>query len=152
MTTIIDLKEQPQHLSMLAEWHQQQWADINPGQTLEQRIHKMQRYLDDELVPSTFIAVHKQTLMGSAALVEYDMKIEGCTPWLASVYVHPLFRNQGIGSQLVLHSMAQARAGRIKYMYLFTPDRVDFYRRLGWQVMLEKPYYGKDVTIMNIEL
>lgn len=149
---IVDLRAQPQHLSLLAKWHQQQWADINPGQTLEQRMEKMQSYLDENLVPSTFVALDKKTVLGSAALVEYDMKIEGCTPWLASVYVHPLFRKQGTGSRLVLHTMAQARAAGIENMYLFTPDRADFYQRLGWNVMSEEPYHGRQVTIMNAEL
>jgi|GEM_PF-3537267 len=33
------------------------------------------------------------------------MKIEGCTPWLAGVYVDEPHRNQGIGSALVIYAM-----------------------------------------------
>lgn len=149
---IIDLREQPGQIPLLAAWHHHQWREINPGQTLQQRIERMQAYLRDELVPSTYVAMEQEEVLGSAAIVEYDMRIEGCTPWLASVYVHPEFRRQGIGSALVNHVMEQARAAGIKHLYLFTPNRAQFYQRLGWEVMSEEPYHGQHVTIMKLNL
>ena len=49
--SILDLSEQPHYLSTLAAWHQQEWAHLNPGSSLENRIEKMQDYLEDGLVP-----------------------------------------------------------------------------------------------------
>ena len=146
---IVDLKKCSQHIQQLAEWHHAQWSDINPGQTLQQRIEKMRHYLNDGFVPSTFVAIENDEPRGSAAIVEYDMKIEGCTPWLASVYVDKLYRNQGLGSKLVFHVIEKARLNNVKTLYLFTPDRTSFYQRLGWEIRAIEPYYGKDVTIMH---
>jgi len=149
---IVDLKNEPKHIPQLAKWHHHEWSSLNPGRTLEQRIEYMQSYLSDGLVPSTFIA--KDTiLMGSAAIIVSDMETKPeLTPWLASVFVRPDCRNRGVGSLLVQHVMQQAHMAGIGQLYLFTPDRASFYRRLGWHRLSEEQYCGHQVTIMSVEL
>lgn len=148
---IFNLSEQPEHIPTLAEWHHKEWAHLNPGGTLEKRIEKMQGYLGNELVPSTFIYKQEGQLAGSAAIVISDMDTRpGLTPWLASVYVAPQFRRQGIGSRLVGHVMSQAREAGVEKLYLFTPDRADFYRKLGWTAIAEEMYRGHEVTVMQV--
>lgn len=149
---ILNLNEEPQHIPTLTIWHQQEWAHLNPGSGVEKRLEKMMAYLGAELVPSTFIA--KQTeLMGSAAIVAHDMDTRPeLTPWLASVFVAPEYRNNGVGSRLVQHVMQQAEQAGIGTLYLFTPDRAGFYRRLGWQVLSEEEYRGYPVTVMQARL
>ena len=67
---IVNLKDCPEHIETLAQWHQQQWQYLNPGQSLADRIAKMQKYLNDDFVPSTFVALGNEPL-GSAAIVEH---------------------------------------------------------------------------------
>ena len=150
---IVNLKEIPSALPQLAQWHHAEWADYNPGWTLHQRIERMQPHLEDNAVPSTFVAVEEDKVLGSADIVEHDMTIHReLSPWLASVYVELSNRNQGIGSRLVTHVMQQASAMGYSRLYLFTPDRMSFYRRLGWQAHSTVNYYDHDVTIMHIDL
>ena len=149
---ILNLNNAPQYIPQLAAWHHQEWASLNPGRTLEQRIEYMQSYLGDDLVPSTFIALGP-ALLGSAAITLNDMDTRPeLTPWLASVFVAPPCRNQGVGSLLVQHAMLQAKAARISTLFLFTPDRVSFYQRLGWQTLMPEHYRNHPVTIMYVEL
>jgi GNAT superfamily N-acetyltransferase len=149
---ITDLKTEPHHISQLADWHHHEWSSLNPGQTVDQRIESMSFYLSDDLVPSTFIAKGTH-LMGSAAIIEYDMDTHPeWMPWLASVYVVPEFRNQGVGSRLVEHVIEEARKAGIKELYLFTPDRVSFYQKLGWRVFNKEEYRGHWVTVMSVKL
>jgi N-acetylglutamate synthase-like GNAT family acetyltransferase len=149
---IIDLKTEPHHIPVLADWHHHEWSSLNPGQTVDQRIESMQSYLSDDLVPSTFIAKGTH-LMGSAAIIENDMDTRPeLTPWLASVFVAPEFRNRGVGSRLVEHVIEEARKTGIKELYLFTPDCVSFYERLGWRVLSNEEYRGHWVTVMSIKL
>jgi N-acetylglutamate synthase-like GNAT family acetyltransferase len=149
---ITDLKTEPHHISVLADWHHKEWSSLNPGQTVDQRIESMQSYLSDDLIPSTFVARGDQ-LMGSAAIIESDMDTKPeLTPWLASVFVAKEFRNQGIGSHLVEHVMEEARKAGVRDLYLFTPDRVAFYERLGWRVVDHEEYRGHWVTVMSIKL
>jgi GNAT superfamily N-acetyltransferase len=149
---ITDIKTEPQYIPVLADWHHHEWSSLNPGQTVDQRIEFMQAYLSDELIPSTFVAKGMH-LMGSAAIIECDMDTHPeWIPWLASVYVVPAFRHQGVGSRLVEHVMEEARKAGIKELYLFTPDRVAFYERLGWRVLNKETYRGHWVTVMSIKL
>ena len=150
---IVDLKNIPMALPQLARWHHDEWGDYNPGLTLEQRIQRMQPHLNDQAVPSTFVAVKGDDVLGSADIVEHDMSTrQELSPWLASVYVEASRRNQGIGSRLVEHVMQQARDAGYSTLYLFTPDRVSFYQRLGWRVHGVEYYCDHDVTIMCCDL
>ena len=149
---IRNLKDAPQFLPQLAEWHHQQWLELNPGQTLAQRIDAMQAHLSDDWLPSTYLA-KSDVLMGSAALIAHDMDTRPeLTPLLASVFVAPAFRQQGIGSQLVKQVMQAAREAGVTTLYLFTPDQAHFYQRLGWQVVSREYYRGEQVTLMRVSL
>jgi len=153
MMTIVNLASLPEHLPTLAAWHQAQWAELNPGQSLDQRIQKMQAYLHSAALPSTYVYLHDGELAGSAALVACDMDTRPqLTPWLASVFVAPAFRRQSIGSRLVRHVMQQAKLAGYERLYLFTPDRADFYRRLGWGELRQEVYRGHAVTVMQADL
>ncbi|NOU13132.1 MAG: GNAT family N-acetyltransferase, partial [Methylococcaceae bacterium] len=74
------------------------------------------------------------------------------TPWLASVFVAPKHRNNGVGSQLVKNVMQQAKEAGINELYLFTPDRETFYQKLGWSVLAKEDYRGHAVTVMSVKL
>ena len=149
---IINLKQKPDYLEELATWHQQEWSHLNPGQTLQDRILKMQAYLNNKFIPTIFIAEDKE-LMGSAAIVECDMDgREKLSPWLASVYVTPEYRRQGVAGELVKHLMQRAREHGFKKLYLYTPDQSLFYQKFRWEVIEQTVYHGQSVTIMSADL
>ena len=150
---ILDLKQAPGYLALLAQWHQDEWAYLNPGESLAQRLDCMQAYFSDTLIPSTFIAQSEAGLLGSAALIENDMDSRPeLSPWLASVFVAPAYRNAGVGGALVRHVMQTAARSGIQTLYLFTPDRAAFYEKLGWQCLGEEVYRGHRVSLMQVEL
>jgi N-acetylglutamate synthase-like GNAT family acetyltransferase len=149
---ILDLKDYPQHIPKLAEWQYQQWWYLNPDESIADRAEEFKTHLTDTLTPSTFIAVDSE-LMGSASIIESDMDSRpDLSPWLASVFVLPQYRNSGIGSSLVKHVMLSAKQSGLKHLYLFTPDREIFYSRLGWQVLSREEYKLHAVSIMHIDL
>ncbi|MBT8118700.1 MAG: GNAT family N-acetyltransferase [Gammaproteobacteria bacterium] len=149
---IVNLKDEPENLSTLASWHQDEWSHLNPGEDLTARILRMQPHLSDELIPSTFVA-KDDVLLGSAAIVDQDMKTEPqLKPWLASVFVRPEYRKQGIGRKLVLHVMAQAQAAHIGRLYLYTPDKTGFYLKLGWSILEQRQYQNHEVIVMQVNL
>lgn len=150
---IQNLKHVPQHLKQLAHWHHAEWSYLNPGQSLDARIQKMQAYLDDEFLPSTWVAHKDGQPVGSAAIVKQDMDIHlDKSPWLASVFVSPEFREQGTGSVLVRQVMEAARQQGVETLWLYTPDKASFYQRLGWSVFSEEEYHGHPVTVMSVNL
>jgi N-acetylglutamate synthase-like GNAT family acetyltransferase len=112
----------------------------------------MQPFLNDKPIPNTYIAFDT-VLSGSAAIVENDMdNWPDLSPWLASVFVIPDYRNQGIGSALVRHVMQQAQQSNIDKLYLYTPDREAFYQKLGWRRINTENYHGHEVSIMEADL
>ena len=152
MLKILNLTDEPKHLVTLANWHQQEWANLNPGETLDMRITKMQKYLNSDFIPSTYIAI-SDSLTGSAAIIENDMETQSAlSPWLASVFVTPGYRQTGIGSKLVLHVMEQARLNGVTKLYLYTPNNESFYKKLGWVTLKLETYHGQQVTVMHADL
>lgn len=150
---IINLKEEPSLIPTLAEWHHNEWSYLNPSLTLSKRITKMEAYLTNETIPSTYVAKKNNILLGSSAILENDMETRAhLTPWLASIYVAEPHRKQGIGSKLVLHAMNEAKKVNIPKLYLFTPDQESFYKKLGWSTIEKEIYRNHNVTIMEIEL
>lgn len=160
MMRIVNLSEQPWALAQLARWHHQEWAHLNPGQSLHYRMEKMQGFLSPAFLPSTYIALKNSpssdgqgTILGSSAVVAQDMEIyQELSPWLASVFVHPAHRRQGIGSALVLHTMAEARSHGVEAMYLFTEAQSPFYETLGWEIFDHIEYINTRVDMMVARL
>jgi len=152
MIQILNLKESPHHLEQLAQWHQSQWQHYNHGETLLERIKRMQDYLNDDFIPSTFIAINETTLLGSVAIVQHDMEIhQEFSPWIASVFTNKDYRNQGIATKLIKHMLHQAKLSNIKKCYLFTPDQESFYKKIGWETICHVKYHKELVSIMSID-
>ncbi len=150
---IQDLKKVPQYIHQLAHWHHHEWIELNPGGTIEKRLVKMQGYLSESFVPSTFVGEKDGELIGSAAIVQSDMDThENLSPWLASVYVSEKHRRNGYGALLVKHAMEETKQAGIKKLYLFTPDDEPFYQHLGWSTITQEDYMGEPVTLMEVEL
>ena len=150
---IIDLIETKESLEQLAHWHQAEWIHLNPGKTLEDRLEKMQEYLEGKDVPRTFVCKDGETVMGSAAIIESDMETHPeLTPWMASVYVYEDFRKRGIGSELVKKIMDYAKSIGVQTLYLYTEHQEAMYSKLGWERMSEEEYLGQRVKVMKAEL
>lgn len=150
---IVNLRDEPHYLPQLAQWHHAQWHFLNPGQSLSDRIAKMQAYLAGTLLPSTLVGKVNGELVGSASLVSCDMDTHSeLSPWLASVYVDKPWRCRGVGGELVEAVMALAHAGGYSEMYLFTDEQSRFYEKLGWRVWSQEVYRDTPVTIMHATL
>ena len=150
---IINLKKEPYNIEQLAEWHHNEWSYLNPDGSIKERIEKMKMYLEPDFVPSTFIGKDNDELIGSVAIVKFDMDThKELSPWLASVYVSSNHRKHGYGGLLVRHVMQKAKDEGIRKLYLFTPSDEDFYTKLGWSKKCEENYRGATVTIMEVNL
>jgi GNAT superfamily N-acetyltransferase len=147
---IAPLREHPQHIPELARWHHQQWASLNPGETLASRQANLEQHAGNKDLPLTWVATRGAVLLGSASLVENDMEIRpDYRPWLASVFVLPQHRNHGIGTLLVEHITSEARKLGHPRLFLFTPDQQAFYRRLGWTLSETVDYHQATVALMS---
>jgi GNAT superfamily N-acetyltransferase len=91
--------------------------------------------------------------VGLANIEAHDMVTRPqLTPWLSGVYVLPGYRQRGVGSALVQAVVAAAGDLGLETLYLFTPDRVSFYHRMGWRDLERVRYRGEEVVIMAYDL
>ena len=135
----------------LSGWHHKEWLVYNPGESMEERVAKMTAQAGKGAVPTTFVAIEDGTVLGSASLVAHDMDTRmDLSPWLASVLVAPEHRRRGVGTTLVNRVVDEARALGFRTLYLFTPDKEAFYKKLGWQFLERTEYMTKSVVVMSL--
>ncbi|NIP71863.1 MAG: GNAT family N-acetyltransferase [Gammaproteobacteria bacterium] len=147
------LGDHPGSIPQLAQWHHEEWSTLNPGGTVKQRIKSLSWHLAQGQIPATYVAVLEGAVVGSASLIERDMAAYiQLSPWLAGVYVAPAYRRRGIGSALVRRVADEAAGFGITTLYLFTPGRERFYRRLGWEVLERTVYRRHRVAVMALGL
>lgn len=152
---ILDLKiehlaEHMAAIPLVAEWVEQEWGHLLPEATFETFVQSFAERTVPHRLPATWVAMMGEQVVGTASLDPYDMTTRPeLSPWLAAVYVAPHFRGQGIGSRLVQTAVQEAGVLGLSHLYLFTPDKINFYKRLGWQVVETTRYRGLDVVIMQ---
>jgi GNAT superfamily N-acetyltransferase len=147
------LAEHPDAIPVLAAWVYDQWGHWMPPDTTPETLRReFSRRTVQGQIPETFVAVKDSEPVGTASLVVHDLaERKDLSPWLAAVYVAPDSRNRGIGSALVRAVMDEAMAFGAEELYLFTPDKMSFYSRLGWKVLEHRKHHGTDVTVMMYE-
>lgn len=136
-------------LPELAKLHFDEWRHFSPDQTLDDRIVKLRELAKSSDVPLIVVAIDNNQLIGSAALVNEDMKTrKELSPWLASVFVKSEFRKKGIATKLVRHIEQEATRLGIERLFLYTEHARNLYAALGWQDLEQCEYQGVNVAIM----
>lgn len=140
-------------IPLLAGWVEQEWGHLLPETTLETFAQGFAERAVPHQIPTTWVAIIGEQVAGMASLDPHDMTTRPeLFPWLAAVYVAPQFRGQGIGSSLAQTAMQEATALGLPHLYLFTPDKMSFYGRLGWQEIETTHYRGQEVVIMQYNI
>ena len=89
---ILPLADKKAFIAQLAELHHAEWKHLNPSLALEDRAEAIAEAAGREGIPSIFITMSGNQLVGSAVLVRNDMDTKpDLTPWLAAVYVKKPF-------------------------------------------------------------
>lgn len=145
------LADFPDMIQTLAEWHDLEWRHLNPDNyDLQARISEYRQANSPDHIPVMLVAHDNSKPMGSVRLIDDDMETHPeLAPWLASLYVHPDFRRQGIATRLISEIEKTAKRLGFDQLYLFTEDRKDFYKKLGWRELFRETYYSENVTVMT---
>jgi GNAT superfamily N-acetyltransferase len=139
-------------VELLAQWHWNEWGHADPNGSLAMWTAGLRERTNREIIPTTYVALSGDELLGSVTLVEHDMATRrDLSPWLAGLYVAPAFRSQGVGRALTRHAVRQAAAMRAPRLYLHTATARGLYERLGWWPIANEWYEGELVVVMTIE-
>ncbi|MER1957010.1 MAG: GNAT family N-acetyltransferase [Solibacillus sp.] len=99
--------------------------------------------------PITFIAIVNETCVGTVSVFQNDYKERPhYTPWLASLYVKPEYREQKIGAQLMTYLLAYVKVLGISEIYLKTENASDYYTKRGWTLV--ESIHEPDEKIVDI--
>ena len=153
---IESLADRPELLPTVAEWHWNEWGDVDPSGSLQSWAEGLASRTHRDRIPASYVAVADGEPVGSVVLVEHDMPDRGdlahLTLWLAGLFVKPAYRHQGIGSALVRHAQSEALRFGVSRLYLYTSTASDVYKRLGWKTIGGTVYEGEDVAILVSDL
>ena len=142
-----------EYLYQLAHWHHHEWLHLNPGATLHKRLERYQQSTAADTLPEIFIAIKNKQLLGSVTLDKEDMDTrKQLTPWLASLFVKPEFRGQGIATRLIKFCTQYAQQRGFKNVYLFTEDQTEFYKQRGFRFIETLEYRNAEVDLMSHRL
>jgi GNAT superfamily N-acetyltransferase len=98
---------------------------------------------------TALIAFVSGRLAGICLLVlnELEPAHDDLSPWLASLYVDPQFRGQGVARRLISAIEEHVRSQGIARLNLYTADAEHLYRKCGWAVV-EQFATGHGVMIL----
>ena len=86
-------------------------------------------------VPSAFVAHQSGIYVGSTLLIECDLAARSnYAPWIAALWVEPIFRKRGVASRLI--DTALGEAGRLGYRLCYlnaTHANSAYYEARGFQ-------------------
>ena len=151
--TIEYLNDHPEFVNTIAKWHYEQWHHILPDFTLEKYIQFLSTHYRRGDIPSLFVALYRDNIIGTAALEDHDTDTHPeLSPWLASLYVEKNHRRKGAGITLVKRVIKEAQLNKVKKLYLFTLDQERFLKRFGWTVLFLEEYYGERVSVMVLDI
>ena len=147
---ISPLVERPDLVTQVAAWGFAEWGHLNPGETLEKRVVRIQGKMNLDRVPVAFVALDDgDEIVGTASLIFDDLEDDSRNPWLASVFVLPTHRKKGIASALVRTVEDTARRLGYSRLYLFTSTAPDLYASLGWRPLERRDYRGEHIQVMD---
>jgi predicted N-acetyltransferase YhbS len=128
-----------------------EWGHLSRGGTLATALRRISERAERRTMPLTFVAREDCIPVGTASLITYDMRTRlDLAPWLASVYVRPSYRRRGIGAALCRRVAREARELGYGRIYLFTYDKANFYKVLGWKQIQRTEYRRQKVTVMAL--
>ncbi len=147
------LADHPRFALTVAKWVFDHWGKMYRMRSVEEQIGRLSERLNKDAFPIAFVALVDGRPVGTASLKLREMTTHPhLEHWLGTVYVDEKFRGRGIGTALVVRATEEARRLGVETLYLHTPDREAFYRRLGWEVIERPVYFDMSVAVMRKQL
>jgi len=143
------LADLPEAIPTLAEWFCAEWQAFD-GRSRGQIEAQLRDNLHRDSLPITFVAMDGSEVIGTVSLDLADLPpYDHLSPWLASLYVMPPRRREGVGRALVNHLADYARERGLSPLYLWTPGSTRMYAECGWEAFESATYAGRPITIMR---
>ena len=145
----------PQYASILAYWSYREWYTQRDIQ-FDVIIRSYMERAHSSTIPLAWVAIDEKKLpVGMVSLKNNDLWARtDLNPWLASLYIVPEYRFQGIGTALVQAVIDKAKELGYRTVYLFeghndTVDLIHYYTSRGFSILEDAlDNDGNPTTIM----
>ncbi|UUX52275.1 GNAT family N-acetyltransferase [Nisaea acidiphila] len=117
----------------MVHWNHEQWGRKS-GRTLQNSADWFRQIMRN---PSEdcMVMISGDKVIGMASLVDHDLESrQDLRHWLASVYVVPEQRGNGVAGGLVAAVEREAALRGIPLLHLYTENADALYEKLGWSV------------------
>ena len=116
--TISSLADLPSSIPLLATWFHREWSSFD-GRSVKMIEAQLAEDLNRGSIPVAFLALWDSNVIGTVSLDLSDLPShDHLSPWLASLFVPPEARGQGIGTALVHHAQEFAWSLGTRRLYL----------------------------------
>ncbi len=148
---IVCLSKDSALFTTIARWHWDEWGHSDTTGSLYEWIENLSKKNRSDGVPATYAALNQQREpVGSVVLAKSDMNTHPeLSPWLAGLFVVPDYRNEGLGTALVLHATQEALRFGYSTIYLHTATSTGLYEKLGWKTLFNEYYEEENVDVMS---
>lgn len=128
------LAENPGYVESICTWIYNEFVTTsNPSYPFEKLVEFFSNTHKDKF-PITYISLEDGMCTGTISIFENDLKNQNeLTPWLASLYVYPEYRNMKIAEKLIEKVVNKVKELGFKDLYLRTEHTSEYYLKRGWE-------------------
>ena len=129
---VLELQPSSPEIETCARWRVAAFSDVIEGDAREEK-RSLDQFVRTRAAGVALIAKFDGALAGTCLLVPKEL--EPChpvSPWLAGLYVDPMYRMHGVGKMLVRAIEEEARLRGHDRVFLHTDSAVGYYQRQGW--------------------
>lgn len=148
------LANRPEAIPTIAHWYHCEWGHLKDTSSPDKLNKTLSEYLNRDKLPTIWVAIDKENLIGAIQLRHQENRdYPQDSHWLGGVFVDPLYRKQGVATQLIQHAIEQAKRLEINELYLQTESKnVGLYHSQGWQTIAKIPYHALTLSVMHRRL
>ena len=150
---IARLKPNSPELLICAAWRHEAFLKSYGYSLLDSGAQLTQLATQPDEYETPLIALVDGRLAGICLLVLHEFEpLHDVSPWLASLYVAPECRKQGVARKLVAAIEDQARGHCVARLHLYTGDAQEFYLKCGWSLAEQGIANGEPYAFMIRDL
>jgi GNAT superfamily N-acetyltransferase len=145
---IQELRPSSSEIATCALWRVEAFSYLLKA-NVEEEERSLDQFVRNRGAGVALIAKVDGAMAGTCLLVPQEL--EAChpvSPWLAGLYVAPVYRLLGVGQTLVRAIEHEARLRGHHCLYLYTASAMGYYQRQGWTEEDRFVWKGASTTMM----
>lgn len=127
---VVTIQQRPELFADAVKAFWEQWGNEKNYMFYEDCMKHSRKTSDS--IPSFYIALEDGKVIGTYALLRNDINSrQDLFPWLACLYVDPMYRGRSIGKHLLEHGLQMTAQLGYEKLYL-SSDLEGYYEKYGW--------------------